>query len=413
MKEKKKRDIKGKIHIAHALVIKKGGGGTGGGGGCRGIQAGGSNGESQQQQQQQHESQPPLPVPVTAAAGASIDTVRDAGSDICHDQKEKGRSDTASWDTITEEDIVIPESGGSTHEEGGGGSSLGGGSQNFRIAGGGGSAASDLRPSSSSSGSSATPFFSSTMRYLSSRVLSKVSQSRFLPRLFSPSSSSSDSLGQATTSSDDDPPPPLPFGKVSIHVRQAHICNRKCSQKDGFHHIKKKASGGDGSTTGAAHHNNNNNNNNYNNYNNNNNNNNAGSNGGGSNASDQYIDMRSIVAVSFEGGSYVTSPASGYEPEFGGGGKGKPVEFDVFSYQSTILFDVVDELTSNLIGGGGVSVFSIIEKKTQHQYKKLGGMGKEMLFEGREKMGVTLGNTLKNMQNPPSDYEVREVTDMF
>jgi len=72
------------------------------------------------------------------------------------------------------------------------------------------------------------------------------------------------------------------YGKVSLHIRQCHICNRKCKAEKNYHYYIDTSKRG-------------------------------------------YDDgMQSIVAVDFEDEYYQTVPVKTYEPKFGGD-MGKPV----------------------------------------------------------------------------------------
>lgn len=196
-----------------------------------------------------------------------------------------------------------------------------------------------------------------------------------------PSSSvAKDGRSKKDTDDEDRYGPPQPYGNVKIHMKRAHICNRKCNREKGTHfHIDVTKR--------------------------------------------NYEDnIRSFVAVSFEDSYYQTAPVKSYEPRFAGDmGKqtsasgdattsdSKQVCFPCYSYQSHLYLDLIDEFSSNLIGSGSIPVFGVIEKKTQFQYRKLGGMRKEMIMTGGRRM--ELKETLMNMQNPPTEYEWVDVKD--
>ncbi|GMH73495.1 hypothetical protein TrLO_g10599 [Triparma laevis f. longispina] len=164
-----------------------------------------------------------------------------------------------------------------------------------------------------------------------------------------------------------------PHGNLTVHVKKAHICGRKCNKRLKTHYY------------------------------------------GFSGKEYDNGECKFLATVTFEDCFEQTPPATSYEPSFEN--ICKPFNFPVYQYQSKLYIDLFDEqFTSNLIGDTSISLFSIIEKQTQKAMKRVGGLRAKFLevkaneFSNEGERKVTILETLKSL-NTNEEYEWVDLTD--
>ena len=117
-----------------------------------------------------------------------------------------------------------------------------------------------------------------------------------------------------------------PYGTLTVAIKKAHVCGRKCNKRLKTHYY------------------------------------------GFSGKDYDNGEAKFLATLTFEDNFQQTPSATSFEPNFEG--RAKPFIFPVYSYQSKLYIDLFDEFTSNLIGDCSISIFSVVEKQTQKMMKR-------------------------------------------